>query len=86
MDGTQAKDYAEKIYQRFTNGLRVVQKSDDYTLSITGYWQHGKNAKGTKLNAWYLNPEGQYKYSQFNFRAGLKQNDAKMTITIAVNL
>ncbi len=85
MDGTQAKDYAEKIYQRFTNGLRIVQKSNDYTLSLTGYWQQGKNTKGTNLNAWYLNPEGQYKYAQFNFRAGAEVMSGTSTKTKTVD-
>lgn len=70
MDGNQAKEYAEKIHQRFTHGIRILQKTDSYSLSLTGYWQHGKNSKGVDLNAWYINPEGQIKYGQMNLKAG----------------
>ncbi len=61
-DGYQSSDPAKykTTYMRFTNGGRLEYTSHNWYLTMSGYYQHGKNSAGRRLAAWYVQPEIKY--------------------------
>jgi hypothetical protein len=70
-DGYQDIRVKEKIYQRFTVGGRIEYINNGFYATLSGYKQTGLNAKGTKLLAWYIQPELKYaRPGNFSVRLG----------------
>lgn len=69
-DGYQNTRDAENLNMRFTDGGRIEFEKGKYYLTFSGYNQSGKNPSGTKLRAWYLQPEARYT-SPFNLKIRL---------------
>jgi len=67
-DGYQDKLNPDKINLRYTPGGRVEFESDNLYITVSGYFQGGKNSSGKDLSAWYLQPEIRYTSSR-NFVA-----------------
>ena len=56
-DSYQNSRHAEKYNTRFTDGGRIEFTRGSLYLTLGGYYQCGKNNSGTRLRAWYLQPE-----------------------------
>lgn len=69
-DGWQDLVNPEKIHQRLTSGGRVEYKAGRLGGNVGAWFQYGRNPKGEKLSAWYLNPELGYSSTWFHFKAG----------------
>jgi len=61
-DGYQSSDPAKykTTYMRFTNGGRIEYNSYNWYLTMSGYYQYGKDSSGRKLDAYYIQPEIKY--------------------------
>ena len=59
-DGYQSTTNVERLYYRFTDGGRIEYLSGGFYATLSSYYQWGKNEKGTKLSAYYVQPELRY--------------------------
>jgi hypothetical protein len=69
-DGFQDPKYVEKMNMRYTSGGRIEYFSPAWYFTVSGYYQYGKNAKGTELAAYYFQPEIKF--------TGLKRFSARL--------
>lgn len=69
-DGWQDVVNPEKINQRLTTGGRVEFNSGRLRGNLGAWYQFGRNPKGKKLAAWYLNPEVRLGWRQVSIKAG----------------
>jgi hypothetical protein len=71
-DGWQDQVNPEKINQRLTTGGRVEFNHRRLRGNVGAWFQFGRNAKGKKLSAWYLNPEVGVALPHVSFKAGVE--------------
>lgn len=70
-DGFQSTANHKKTNYRFTDGGRLEYLNGSFYLTLSGYYQWGKNEKGVDLSAWYLQPELRYTaHNKFVARLG----------------
>lgn len=73
-DGYQSSltnDY-KTTWMRFTSGGRLEYTTYNWYLTVSGYYQYGKDSSGKKLNASYFQPEIKYTNKSWLFRLGLE--------------
>jgi hypothetical protein len=56
-DGYQDKSNPEEMNFRYTLGGRLEYEFKGIYTTFSSYYQGGKNSSGTKLSAWYIQPE-----------------------------
>lgn len=74
MDGWQsskASQYAT-TYHRFTSGGRLEYNSYNWYVTMSGYYQYGKDSSGMALDAYYLQPEIKYNNKAWTVRLGME--------------
>ncbi len=59
-DGYQQGKSREGVQQRFTDGGRLEFEKGRFYVTVSGYYQSGKNAKLQTLDAFYFQPEIRY--------------------------
>ncbi len=69
-DGFQDPANAEKMFLRHTNGGRVEFEKGKIYGTFSGYFQSGKNPKGTLIQAWYFQPEIKWTPKKWVVRLG----------------
>lgn len=60
-DAFQDAQNIRTTHWRYTSGGRIEFTKNRWYTTLAGYYQYGNTSKGTKLSAWYLQPEAQYK-------------------------
>jgi hypothetical protein len=59
-------------FMRYTSGGRLEYNSYNWYATISGYYQYGKDSSGTKLDAYYLQPEIKYNNKAWTVRLGME--------------
>jgi hypothetical protein len=71
-DGYQSKSALNTLYIRGTSGSRIEFERGNLYLTMSGYYQYGRLQSGQKINAFYLQPEIQYKIKKMVGRLGFE--------------
>jgi hypothetical protein len=69
--GYQKEGTANTIYLKGTYGLYVNYKPGKFGLKANGFYQNGKNIKGSKVSAYFINVKGDVKLDPFAINAGI---------------
>ncbi len=84
-DGYQSAVNYKTTYMRFTSGGRMEYSTPKWYLTLSGYYQYGKDSSGKKIAAYYLQPEIKYSgIKNYTFRLGMEYlsgHDATQPVT-----
>lgn len=69
--GYQKEGTANTIYLKGTYGLYVNYKPGKFGFKANGFYQNGKNIKGSKVSAYFINVKGDVKLEPFAINAGV---------------
>ncbi|CAN5784771.1 hypothetical protein BH10BAC2_BH10BAC2_35850 [soil metagenome] len=59
-------------FMRFTSGGRLDYNSNNWYVTMSGYYQYGKDSSGKKIDAYYLQPEIKYINTAWTVRLGME--------------
>ena len=69
-DSYQSKTNTNTLYTRATSGGRLDFEKENLYLTLSGYYQYGQLQSGTKISAYYFQPEIQLKINKLTTRLG----------------
>lgn len=73
------------VFARGTSGGRINLNFKPFAFTACGYYQFGQNKAGTRLSAYYFQPEASLKWKPFGVRLGMEYmsgNDQTISSTI----
>lgn len=69
-DGYESKTNSKTMHTRGTSGGRIEFEKGNLYLTLSGYYQYGQLQTGTKISAYYFQPEIQWKANKLTSRLG----------------
>lgn len=71
-DGFQSKTTPNTLYVRGNSGGRLEFEKGRWYVTMSGYYQYGQLQSGQKIDAYYLQPEIQFKTQKITTRLGME--------------